>query len=86
MGKLIPDRPAGHLPFLTEPVVGTITLRTKTTGLELLALGPNGKVVTRTAPSNGQDALSIPLPSGRGTHWYVLKQRAPAATKAAEPR
>jgi hypothetical protein len=85
MGKILPDRPPDHLPFLSEPVVGTITLRTKTTGLELLALGPNGKVVTRTAPSNGQDALSIPLPSGRGTHWYVLKQRA-AATKPAETK
>ena len=59
-------------PFVSEPVAGEITLRTKTTGLELLSLGPDGKVVSRTTPSRIQDAVSITLPTGRGTHWYVL--------------
>ncbi|MGC8643250.1 MAG: glycosyl hydrolase family 5 [Isosphaeraceae bacterium] len=65
--------PANHLPFLTEPVIGTITLRTQASGLELLSLGSSGKVVSRTTPSSDHDGLSISLPSGRGTHWYVLK-------------
>ena len=73
MGRLVPNRPPNHLPFLTEPVIGTITLRTQTSGLELLSLGPNGKVVSRFSPTGDRDGLSIPLPAGRGTHWYVLK-------------
>jgi hypothetical protein len=75
MGKLLPDRAAEHLPFLSEPVTGTITLRTRTDGLELLSLGPDGKVVSRTTPPTEKDALAIRLPAGRGTHWYVLKAR-----------
>jgi hypothetical protein len=78
MGKVIPNRPAGHLPFLSEPVAGTITLRTKAEGLELLALGPDGRVVGRTSPAVEQGSLTVRLPSGRGTHWYVLKARSPA--------
>ena len=78
MGKLLPDRAAEHLPFLSEPVTGTIILRTRTDGLELLSLGPDGKVVSRTTPSSEQDSLAIRLPSGRGTQWYVLKSRPPA--------
>ena len=78
MGKLLPNRAAEHLPFLSEPVTGTITLRTRTDGLELLSLGPDGKVVSRTTPSSEQDSLAIRLPAGRGTHWYALKARPPA--------
>lgn len=80
-GKLLPGRPANHLPFLTEPVVGTVTLRTKTSGLDLLCLGPDGKVVNRIQPPRDQDALTIQIPSGRGTHWYVLKVRPPEKTQ-----
>ena len=70
--------PPEHLPFLSESVTGTIILRTRTDGLELLSLGPDGKVVSRTTPSSEQDSLAIRLPAGRGTHWYVLKSRPPA--------
>ena len=85
LGKLLPDRPPNHLPFLSEPVVGTITLRTKTVGLELLSLGPNGRVVSRTPAAGDHDSLSITLPAGRGTHWYVLKARQPTS-KPSETR
>jgi hypothetical protein len=67
-----------NLPFLSEPVIGTITLRTKTDGLELLSLGPDGKVVSRSTPARVHDSLSIRIPAGRGTHWYVLKTRSAA--------
>ena len=70
-------------PFVSEPVAGEIKLRSKTTGLELLSLGPDGKVVSRTTPSRNQDALSITLPAGRGTHWYVLMAK--PATSAVKP-
>jgi hypothetical protein len=85
MGKLLPDRAPEHLPFLSEPVTGTITLRTKTSGLELLSLGPDGKVVSRTSPPSEKDTLAIHLPAGRGTHWYVLKTRLPPRSQEAPP-
>ena len=75
MGKLCA---ADRLPFLSEPVTGTITLRTKAVGLELLSLGPDGKVVSRTTPSSEKDSIAIRLPAGRGTHWYLLKARSQA--------
>jgi len=85
MDKLLPGRPPEHLPFLSEPVTGTITLRTRTDGLELLSLGPDGKVVSRTTPASEQDSLAIRLPAGRGTHWYVLKAGPPARTSPDPP-
>ena len=83
MGRPLPNAKAEHLPFLTEPVVGTIVLRTKASGLELLALGPDGKIASRSTPQVAGDALTIQLPAGRGTHWYILKNSPPAAAKPA---
>jgi hypothetical protein len=85
MGKPLPGMPPEHLPFLSEPVTGTITLHTRTAGLELLALGPDGKVVGRTTPPLEQDSLAIRLPAGTGTHWYVLNTRTPARSTQVQP-
>jgi len=84
VGQVRPS-PGERLPFLSEPVTGTITLRTKTAGLELLSLGPDGKVVSRGMPSSEKDSLAIRLPAGRGTHWYVLKARAPVRNAPGPP-
>jgi hypothetical protein len=70
-GQNVPD----DLPFVSEPVIGTIQIRNPTSGLELLALGADGRVVGRTTPSSQQDALNIRLPASHGTHWYVLRTR-----------
>ncbi len=72
-----------HLPFFSEPVTGTIVLRSKTSGLELLALGPNGKVVNRLKPLVGPDGLTIQLPAGQ-THWYLLAS-APTTQESKSP-
>jgi hypothetical protein len=61
------------LPYESEPVVGTITLRTKASGLELLALNSNGKVTERLEPQRTADGLTFRLPTGHGTHWYALR-------------
>jgi len=66
-------------------VTGTVTLRTRIAGLELLSLGPDGKVVGRTTPTAEKDSLAIRLPAGHGTHWYVLKARAPARPAPSPP-
>jgi hypothetical protein len=73
-------------PFLSEPVVGKVTLRTKTSGLELLSLGSDGKVVSRMTPVHEQNSLTIGLPAGRGTHWYALKAKTSAPTAKAAPK
>jgi hypothetical protein len=75
-GRRSPNAPPTiYVPFLSEPVVGKITLRTSTSGLELLSLGPTSKVVSRMTPGSEQGSLTISLPAGRGTHWYVLKAK-----------
>jgi hypothetical protein len=66
-------KPQDHPPFFSEPTVGTIILRTRKSGLQLLALGPNGRVSERVEPQTSPEGLSIHLPTRRGTHWYVLK-------------
>jgi hypothetical protein len=77
MGRPLADRPPDHLPFLSEPVIGTIKLKNKTAGLELLAMGSDGRVASRSTPLVEKESLSIQLPAGRGTHWYVLKTPPP---------
>ena len=67
-----------QMPFLSEPVTGSITFRTKTTGLELPALNSDGRIVDREVPPRDDESLTIQLPAGRGTHWYVLKTSAPS--------
>jgi hypothetical protein len=62
-----------HLPFLSEPVVGTVTLRTQTSSLELLALSPTGKVQERLALQQNPEGVTFELPTRRGTHWYALR-------------
>jgi hypothetical protein len=62
-----------HLPFLSEPVVGTIILRTKTSGLQLAALSSTGKIQERIALQSNPEGLTIRLPTRHGTHWYALR-------------
>jgi hypothetical protein len=76
MGRAVPDTPE-HLPFLTEPVIGTIILRSKVRGLELLALSSHGKVEERVQLQERPEGLTIELPTRRGTHWYVLQANGP---------
>jgi hypothetical protein len=65
------------MPMLSEPVTGSISLQTKTTGLQLLALRSDGRVIDRSEPVRDRESLTIQLPTARGTHWYVLKSTEP---------
>jgi hypothetical protein len=78
MARAIPRTPE-HVPYFTEPVVGTITLKTETSDLQLLALGAKGTVVERLNLQTGPDGVTIRLPTRRGTHWYALKAPAQPA-------
>jgi hypothetical protein len=69
--------PQNRPPLLSEPVVGTIALTTEADDLEILALAADGKVASRQAAPRSQGVVSLSLPAGRGTHWYVLKARSP---------
>ncbi len=82
IGRAVPVSPVA-LPFLSEPIVGTITLKTGATGLELLSLGSAGTVVEKTTPESNKDGVSVHLPGKGGTHWYVLKAPEPASKPAA---
>ena len=73
-----------HLPFLSEPVTGALSVRVQTGGLELLALGCDGRIVGRHTPERDHDLLTLQLPALGGTHWYVLKAGEPSNGKQAE--
>lgn len=70
-----PNKVGGRdqMPFRSEPVVGTIALKTTNHSLQLLTLGSNGRVVKRANPTWSADGLSFSIPTSSGTHWYVLK-------------
>ncbi len=70
--------PGGRMPMLSEPVTGSISLQTKTTDLQLLALRSDGRVIDRSEPVRDHETLTIQLPTDHGTHWYVLKSSEPA--------
>jgi hypothetical protein len=82
MARVLPS-PGGRAPFLSEPVHARISLRTQNTGLQLLALGLDGKEVGRSSPKRQGDVLTFDLPTGGGTHWYVLKSSEPTTSKKA---
>jgi Cellulase (glycosyl hydrolase family 5) len=69
----------GRPPFLSEPVHCRISLRTRTTDLELLALARDGRVAGRPRFEHRGDELTFELPAARGTHWYLLKSRTRSA-------
>jgi hypothetical protein len=79
---------SGRLPFLSEPVSGTITLRTTMNTLELLSLSSSGKIAARQAARQQPDGVTIQLPTRGGTHWYVLaaKDAAPSSASPATTR
>jgi hypothetical protein len=62
------------LPFLSEPVVGDVALDTQISGLQLLTLSSDGKVLDRLTPQSGPDGVTVRLPAGHGTHWYLLRR------------
>ncbi|MFO0888866.1 MAG: hypothetical protein U0790_06920 [Isosphaeraceae bacterium] len=75
---LAPGKKPENLPFRSEPVVGTIRLRNATAGLELLALGADGKVLERTTPARGPDGWSSACRPAR----HPLVRGAPPAVAA----
>jgi hypothetical protein len=74
-----------HLPFLSEPVVGEVVLKSDLDQPELLALASDSRVRHRLVPKRGADGLSIRLPTERGTHWYVLRRANAAAKSKVQP-
>ncbi len=72
VARAVPS-PGDRAPYRSEPVSSRITLRTKNPDLELLALGRDGHVLTRPNLERQGDVLTFVVPSGGGTHWYILK-------------
>jgi hypothetical protein len=80
IARVLPS-PGNKMPFLSEPVVAKITLHSQTAGLQLLALGTDGRVVSSIDPVRTGDNLTVNLPVGGGTHWYLLKAAAPGGSE-----
>jgi hypothetical protein len=82
MARVTGERGRPGAGTFSEPVVGTISLRTSLDNLQLLALASDGRVVGRSTPGRSEGALNITIPAGRGTHWFVLKASEPAKDSA----
>lgn len=70
--------PGSVTPFLSEPVAGSITIGVPE-GLALVSLGNDGRELPEPSPRRSEGAVTIRLPSTRGTHWLLLK--GPGAAK-----
>lgn len=64
--------PENRAPLLSEPTRGTITLKTETPNLQLLALAADGRVAGRHDLKYDDGTITIQLPAAGGTHWWVL--------------
>jgi hypothetical protein len=62
----------GRMPYLSEPVSGTLTIRSKAEGLKLRPLAPDGTQLPAIAIPYANGAYTITLPAGDGVHWYLL--------------
>ncbi len=82
VARVVPS-PGNQMPFLSEPVLTTISLRTQNAGMTLLALDMRGHVVGSSNPQREGDVLTFRLPFGGGTHWYVLRSTEPADSRKA---
>lgn len=72
MARVLPGS-GEKMPFLSEPVRGTLTLRSQVEGLKLVPLGPDGQELPAVALSRQGDRYTLKLPPERGTHWFILK-------------
>ena len=71
--------PSKRHAFVSEPVAGSITLKTEVPDLELMALAADGRVAGRSTPRVEGGAIRFDVPSLGGTHWYVLKSKGGAS-------
>lgn len=71
MARVLPG-PGETMPWLSEPVAGTIALRSQTAGLRLVPLAPDGRELEPVDLPRNAGAYTITLPAPRGTHWFLL--------------
>ena len=62
----------GRVPFWSEPVSGTISIRAKP-GKKLYALGPDGKKSGALKTSYSDGRYTIIIPDGMPSHWLILE-------------
>lgn len=58
--------------YLSEPVVGTLTIRGRAAGLRLVPLSADGKEGDPVALDARDGAGVVRLPTDKGTHWFLL--------------
>lgn len=67
------EAPNGRLPFRTEPVTGTITIRAPA-GLRVLPLSGDGTPGQPLAARYADGAYAVTLTGREGTHWFLLAE------------
>lgn len=64
--------PGNRMPYLSEPVSGTLAVRSRVKGLKLVPLGPDGAELGPVDLAFEDSAYQIALPAEKGTHWFLL--------------
>ncbi|MBI5723456.1 MAG: cellulase family glycosylhydrolase [Planctomycetes bacterium] len=63
----------GKMPLLSEPVKGSLTIKSANAGLKLVPLGGDGAELEAVPAEYKDGAYTVKLPAERGTHWFLLK-------------
>lgn len=68
--------PDGKIPLLSEPVRRELLIQAPQ-GLKLIPLGADGSGLPAIASPYADGEYTVRLPAPRGTHWFMLTNRAP---------
>jgi hypothetical protein len=72
MARVLPS-PGEQMPYHSEPVKGILTIRSRTPGMKLVPLKPDGTEHPPVPFRSGGQGYTFTLPAEWGTHWFLLK-------------
>jgi hypothetical protein len=72
MARVLPS-PGERMPWLSEPVRGTVRLKSNVAGLRLVPLAPDGQELAPVELRREAGTYTIQFPAPRGTHWFLVK-------------
>ncbi|MFW6189085.1 MAG: cellulase family glycosylhydrolase [Planctomycetota bacterium] len=73
IGRTLPTD--GGLPFLSEPLTGTVRIRNANAGMKLVPLGPGGQPLEVITPERDGEWYEVRLSPELNSHWFLLQRR-----------
>lgn len=72
IGRAIPSED-GKEPFYSEPIAGTVTIRSDAEALRIIPVTGTGATMEGAPAKKTGKTFAIPLPDKAGTHWFLLQ-------------